>query len=592
MTSNKGLVRSQAAVLSNGCNNGSIRVVRALNKTAVQLCRLFLFLFLLLAVLPARSLAADGEETFELDAEKLTYSDLSGIATADGNVEARGNNIQLFAPAAVYDTHSGMITAHSEGDEKITMITGGMKLTGQSVEYNVQTQRGRLTQPDGKMDAIYFSGGDMTVMPVLEAVEENLIRRPKRSVTSDDVVVFWPNAVSTTCEFPEPHYKLVSKHVIIFPNRRVVLKRPQIHVEKKMIFQYPFDYVVRLDKKEDAFPLMPRVTYDSDMGVGLGISGPFVWEGGQLEVSAVYWTGGEWEAELAVNQQIGRDFTLFANSNRLYNKDERETLWRPSWGIIYENQTGWTAKLYESQRELVETEMRPGMDVRYNVWRSPEFVFGSPWFKFAPKHFFRFGGAWGQYQDNMERTDMKVDRWTGGAEIYGETSIGIKSVHPFYRVSYRHFDYDGGDDTQDVTDVTAGFHWDASKTTTLSTAYLRRWVDGRSPLHWDRYYDRKDLYQQIAFRFPGTREWETWKVSVRAAYDFIDNELSEMVYSVSYNKHCLTWELYAKDSRPNNELSVGIRFIINAYPEQKLALGEPSIFNPFRRPVPASVWNK
>lgn len=537
------------------------------------------------------AISADKGERFELDAEKLTYEDVTGIASADGSVDARGSGMRILAPSVVYDTHEGIIIAQASDDEKIILITGGLKLVGQRAEYNLNSGEGMLTQPSGKVDAIFFKGSDIVVMPLEKAVRQKLVTGRSRSGGADrDIVAFWADASATTCDFSEPHYKLVSSKVVVYPNRRAVLKRPRVYIEKRMVFQYPFDYVIPLNKKDKTTALMPRLMYNSDNGAGLGISGPIVLGDGQIDISAVYWKDGIWEAELEINQKLGRDFTIYAKTSRLYNKDDRDTLWRPSWGIVYETLDGWTAKLHGSERELIETEMRPGQDRRYNLWRSPEFEFFSPWLKFAPGHFFKFGGIWGKYQDNVTYTNLKVDRLVGAVELYGEPSIGIASFRPFYRASYLYHDYGVDDRNQKVTDLTAGFHWAVGRAT-FSTAYVRRWVNGSSPLTWDNYLDREDLYQQITFMFPGTRAWETWEVSVRAGYDFIDARLNEMVYAVSYNKHCLTWQLYAKDSRPKNELSVGLRFIVNAYPNQALNLGEPKIYNPFARPVPARIWN-
>ena len=46
--------------------------------------------------------------------------------------------------------------------------------------------------------------------------------------------------------------------------------------------------MVSLNKLESE--LMPSIVYDSDKGVGLGYSGPIVWEDGGAHVGAVFWT--------------------------------------------------------------------------------------------------------------------------------------------------------------------------------------------------------------------------------------------------------------------------------------------------------------
>lgn len=568
----------------------------SLKNTLERAALLVLSLLLFLALPPHCAAFADDvadtpENRFELDADSIIYDSEAGVATANGSVKLRGNDMQMFAPRAVYDVKAGVVSAHSEGDDKIVLIAGEATLTGQSVEYDVNSSQGILTQPSGKMDAIFFQGGDVVVMPAAEAVSRKLISKARAGLDGSRLTGFWDDVSATTCDFPEPHYKLVTKKAMVVLNKRVILKNPQLYLEKRMIFHYPFDYVIPLDKSERQNLIVPKISYHSDKGVGLGLAGPILWDSGQIDVSVAYWTDGITEAEFAINQHIGRDLTLFAESNRLYNKDDKETLWRQRWGIKYHNPSGWTASLLESQRELVETEMRPGMDRRYNVWRSPEFSFSSPWFNLAPEHFFRFGGMWGRYQDNLATAQPTVGRIMGEARIFGEPLIKNWSVYPFYNAGYRYFHYRGEDTSQRVTDLILGFRWNLGRIK-LGTAYVRRWASGDSPLFWDRYLDREDLYQQVAFEFPGKREWETWELGVRAGYDFVDSKLNEMVYSISYNKHCLTWQLYARESKPKDEFSIGLRFIINAYPDTALSLGETDIYDPFERPVPRTEQKK
>ena len=48
------------------------------------------------------------------------------------------------------------------------------------------------------------------------------------------------------------------------------------------------------------------------------------------------------------------------------------------------------------------------------------------------------------------------------------------------------------------------------------------------------------------------------------------NEIADMRYSLDYNKHCVTWHLWVRDERAGGEVTAGLFFYINAYPEYKL----------------------
>ena len=545
-------------------------------------------IIMLVLILTVPAYASEDENRVNIDADKLTYEDASGLATAEGNVVVKNKNMRLYAPFAKYDTANEQIEAYSDQRNSVSLLVDGKKLTGDRLNYNIATRRGVMSNAHGKMDAIFFNGSDLQVMPLEDAVKQKVISgKQKNKTEKDDMVARWLDVESTTCNLQNPHYKFVAESIVVIPKRRVIIKQPQVFIGKRMIFKYPFDYVAPMNKNEKSGNIMPMIGYDSSKGVGIGISGPFVWDSGKITVEAAYWTDDIWEAKLKFYQRIGEYVSVFAETDRTYNKDDKDIMWRPRWGIKYEDANGWSASLIESQRELVETEMRPGMDRRYNVWRSPEFAIGTPWFKDpAAGGYFRLMGMWGRYQDNVEEVKPWVDRIGLGAQIYGEPSFGQSSVRPFYNATYWHYDYDRGEKKQEVTDAVVGLRWGLGSVS-LGTAYVRRWVSGTSPLVWDKYLDREDIYQKVSFTIPGKGTGEEWAISVRAAYDLIESRLAEMVYSLAYNQHCITWELWARESRPENDFSVGIRFYINAYPQNELRLGVNEIYDPFL--VPAGI---
>ena len=47
-------------------------------------------------------------------------------------------------------------------------------------------------------------------------------------------------------------------------------------------------------------------------------------------------------------------------------------------GLEYNMPNGWRAVLYQAQRELIETEMRPGVEQRFNVWTDPSLAYILP----------------------------------------------------------------------------------------------------------------------------------------------------------------------------------------------------------------------
>lgn len=530
---------------------------------------IFIFVFLL------KPLSAD-ETTDEvhIDADSVVYQENTGIATADGNVKVRNKTMRLFAPHVEYNSNNQLVEAFSDERGKVTLFSGSDKLTGEHLAYSLETRRGLLTDASGKMDALYLQGGDVKVMPMEDALKFGVIKsRPKKSKkdTEDEQITEWLNTTTTTCDFEKPHYRLKSKKIVIIPNKKMIIKKPRIYIGKKCIFTYPFDYVVRLGPREQS--LLPYFSYDSNKGMGGGIKG-FLELGtvGELKVNMIYWSDNMWEARLHYRREILEGLSVFLESDRLYDSDSDEIMWRPKWGLEYNSSNGWKAILYQAQRELIETEMRPGQEQRFNVWTDPEFGLYSPWYGgTSGVARIRFFGIYGRYQDNLNVVQPWRERVVFGTEMTGSPDVGDFFFKPFYGGRYVYHTYEGGDQTQDLIDGWVGVRWKIG-VFDFSSSYFRRWADGTSPLAWDRYADNENFYQSVSFPLPFGASWEKWTFSVTASYDNISEEIASMYYSVNYNKHCITWQLWISDNKAGDEIKGGLFFFINAYPDQKIGI--------------------
>lgn len=543
---------------------------------------LFYVFLLLICLFPSSAFCEDADKEVHLDADKVTYAEDTGIATADGNVKITNQDIRLFAPYVEYNGNDEVIEAFSDARNNITLFSGANKLTGKHMTYNLATKRGVLTQASGQMEAFYFKGKDVRVMPMEDAVKQGIITlnvKKKEKASTEDMVAEWLDVTTTTCNFENPHYHFVSKKIIFVPGKKVIIKQPGVYIGKTHVFTYPFDYILSLSQHSDQ-SVMPFFDYDSDKGVGAGIKGIVdLGDFGEADIAAMYWTKDIFEAKLRYQREMLEGLFIFAETDRFYNEDDNETLWRPKWGIEYSRPDGWKASLYESQRELVKTEMKAGKEVRYNVWRSPEFNFYSPWYgDQASGGKFRVFGIYGRYQDNMETSNPWITRLALGAELNGSPEMGASVIKPYYGARYTHYDYESGEETQEVTDGWVGFEWSIG-VFSFDSYYFRRWVNGASMMSWDEYEEREDICQTVSFPLPFGASWEKWKFYVRADYDNISNELAEIVYMLNYTKHCMTWQLWAKDDRSDDKLSVGLTFYIEAYPE--MTVGS----KPYDRPI-------
>ena len=555
------------------------------NRSGNAMRALVVCLSLLLSLPAAKAVYGEDASRIMLDADKISFEESTGVATAEGNVRIDNKEIRLFAPYVEYDSQTQQVKAYSSPEGSVTFLAAGKRLSGEKLDYNITTRHGMLMQPSGKIDAFYVKGEFLEVKPVSEVT--TVRTRKTWDGTIEDVAAFWNQASLTTCDEPKPHYRLEAKSVTVIPDRSVVIKKARVYLGERMIFSYPFDYYVPLGEqsKRSRQSLFPKIGYESSKGAGLGVTGGYGWESGMLGLEVIGWSDGIWEGDAVLEQDIGRDLILFGNLKRSYDKDADATLWRPSWGLEYTPPGGWQFELEWAQRELLSVEKRAGADTRYVVWKDPEFNIISPWFDDkAVGGYYRFFGSWGRYEDATHGRLPKVERAGIGVQAYGEFRSNRDNFRPFYNAIYWYYDYDSDiSDRQEILDAVLGVRWKLGELD-METAYLRRWSWGNSPMEWDDYDDREDIYQQISYRLPTGSRKLSWILGVRAAYSLKEEALQEMVYKVAYDQHCLLWEAQYRDDRHGDDDWFGLKLTIKAYPESGVRLSGSELFEPAQAP--------
>ena len=516
------------------------------------------------------SFAAEGGSV-RLDADVITFEESTGIATADGNVRMADNEFYATAPYLEFDNNSQQVTAFSSPAQKVVLITEGKRLEGDKLDYNLVTRRGKMINPDGKADVFHVKGKEIEVMPSQTSPDS----------TEEELAAVWSDASLTACDLPHPHYRLEARSVTIYPGRKMVLHRAKAYLGNVLLLASPFDITVPLDERQPQ-KFFPRFGYDETKGVGMGISGALDWNSGSLDMDFVGWTEGIFEMDAVARQYITRNFSVYAGIRRAYDKDMEETDWRSRWGLNY-SINGWNTSVGWTRRELIAIEKSAGNVSRHTLERNPEVNIASPWFPDpAVGGRFRVYGVWGNYDDLRLSEARNIDRTGLGIEIAG-TPGARENITPFYNASYTHFLYDDDFyDYQQIMNARVGVLVSAGQFD-FKTAYLRQWVRGGSPMIWDRYGERDELYQEISMTIPTKRSDYYWNAGVRAAYDFKSDELAEMVYKLAYNHHCLLWEAVYRNDVKGNDDWFGLNLSITDFPSGSFRLfgSGNDLSNPF-----------
>ena len=523
---------------------------------------------------------ADAQEITErekvvINADSLSYEDETGMIMGSGNVKAQNADVRLQAHYIEYDSLNHTIEAHSDGSASIVFQRGADKLQGEFLQYDVNARRGYLKSASGKVDAFYLKGKNIEFFPKEEYTKSD----PKSSDKVEDVGAKWEEVYITTCDLEVPHYRLQSKEVVVIPGEKIIVRQPRVYYGKRLLFTYPFDYVVNEGKaRTGSSRLFPKLAYESDKGAGIGLSGPIVWGSGQIDFSVATWSKGITEGGARVTQRVTPDLILFAESRRSYNSDLRQIDWRPSWGANYAN-NGWSSRIEWSEREYITVEKKIGSDQNYVIWKKPEWELTTPWWRDGvTQAFFRLNAGYGRYEDATHGPSEEVSRRTLGVEMYQKLS-GKGQIEPFYHLTYKHHDYSSSDTSQQILDGVFGAKWKIGLVD-AQTAYVRRWVWGSSPMGWDSWDEKESIYQRLAYTFKTSKPEEYWRASVRAGWDIMEKNLAEMVYELSYNQHCLRWDLTYRDQRQGSDDWLSLTLTVNAYPESPLSLSDNQIFEP------------
>jgi LPS-assembly protein len=535
-----------------------------------------------------------GEEKVVLDADEVIYDEAGYSAMARGNVELRYGAMRVFSEYLEVDTSTNLMSAHGSPQKPVTMLWGDRQLHGERIEYNLVTREGRVYQASGRVGEIRLSGRDLQVVPVSRAREENWASsKHLRGLTEEEEVARWDEVALTTCREAKPHYRLVAKTVVVVPGQRVVAKNPRIYIGDTLLFQYPFDYVVRLGPrgtKALGANFFPSLAYKSAKGTGLGLEGPLTWDRGELDLGIMYWSSVGLEGSATLTQEISPGLSAFVTSEYTYDEANDDSSWRARWGFHYQR-TKWKASLLWSQREYVEIEKRAGVTYRGTLWRDPEFLVYSPWFTDAASGgWWRLIGTAGEYEEDGKDTSRRGL----GMEIYGEGDLAGRFV-PFWKGLYMHYTYDSDlplskeQETQKITEATLGISWPLGDIR-MRTSYVRRWVSGESPMNWDRLEEREDVYQKVTYSLN-----RNWSLAARGGYDNLEGELKEMVYWVTYETDCMAWELVYRDDRGDEDDNwAGLRISLFAFPETPFAIGQEKVEIPGEvpedLPAPPKAW--
>ncbi|PIE53800.1 MAG: hypothetical protein CSA35_09350 [Dethiosulfovibrio peptidovorans] len=559
--------------------------------------RRFLWALVVYLVMASSLWGAPLEAT--LDADELTFDESCGMAHAHGNAVLRYQGMRVYADTLEIDTATNLVKASSSAANGVSLISGGRVLRGQYAEYDLTAREGVLYETSGsaRLDEsgkmVYLKGQQIEVATVASARRKGWLPKKTVPLSEDAMVGRWEGVFITTCPQPHPHYRLKAKRLVLIPGDKVLISSPQVYLGERLLFTYPFDYRVNLQEHQKGNAFLPQVDYNSDKGVGAGLSGSLYWDDGSLEVSTMAWSdeGLEWKGR--IEQELVPWLQVYGETAWVYRSWEDRKVYTPVWGVLVK-ETDWEAGVRWTQRETLGGEKRLRSLHNRSLWRMPEVYVTSPWWRLSaehPREYLRLKATWGHYEE-VDNPLPETERLELGGEAYGRIGAPSGSWEPFWHLAYRDFRYDlsWGKQHQRVTDATVGVLFRGRSGFEAGTAYVRRWVDGASPFAqkdvegvwnaWDDYDDEILLYQRLAFRLSSS-----FRLSLLGAYDLDQEHLDEIAYRLTYaNNCCYQWVLTYRDDRCAGDDWASLSFQLTAFPDRVARFGESELDDPFEVP--------
>jgi len=521
--------------------------------------------------------------TVELNANKIIYDDISGVAAAEGNAVLSYGDVKIFAERIDYDDDAGKVIASSTPGVGVSLNNSRQSLRGDRLLYDINTSEGILTGAksmvavDGK--PVYIYGDNLEVMPYELAVERKVITG--RSSFTGDYVIKWDNVSLTTCVLDHPHYRLEAKRFVFIPKHRVVVKRPRLFLGEKYIFTYPFDYIINVNRERNVkVSILPSISFQSSKGTGIGFSGPITWESGSINFDALYWSEIGFEGSIALEQRIGEDFSFWGKLEHSWDRMWNEKKLRPDISLRYEKPY-WFAQLNWRNKQYLEIQKNAEYQYRGELDTSPEFVIGTPWLR-GGDAWYRLSAIWGSYrastilENGTEETEPWKSRLKVTAEGYIESKIG--SVTTFLNLNTSTMFYDENSMRQDVISSIFGLRYNFGNVK-MGTAYAKSWIYGETSMSWDREFDNEKIFQMLEIPIG-----KYFYFNILGGYDLKADFLGEMNYTLRYLNDCMVWDLTYRNDRywgGENRLFFRVGFT-----GTQLEFKKADIFNPFDKPVP------
>ena len=191
--------------------------------------------------------AEDGGGVLIAEFDELA-SAADGTALLSGDVEILYQDIKITAESIEYNPETGRVFA----EDGVYFEQGPRVLTGDSVEYNLDTRLGRFSNASGSMGEDYFFSG-----AVVEKVS--------------DVRFVIEDGEFTSCEGEDPSWSFRADRIQVTQDKYAKVKHARFRAAKVPVLYMPYMLWPVKEARTSGF-LMPKPGYSSRRGASLSLA--------------------------------------------------------------------------------------------------------------------------------------------------------------------------------------------------------------------------------------------------------------------------------------------------------------------------------
>jgi lipopolysaccharide export system protein LptA len=172
-----------------------------------------------------------------VDADRISFDQLTQFVEAEGNVRLRYRGIRLSANFVRFNLRDEQLVAEGR---VVLVDADGRELRGARIRYDVRLQLAEVEQAQGIVKNVYVRAARLQAQP--------------QRVEAQDALV-------TTCDPAQPGYRITATHVELIPGEQLVAQQATLWIGRFRILTLP-TLTISLRTSEETARSFPRFGYN------------------------------------------------------------------------------------------------------------------------------------------------------------------------------------------------------------------------------------------------------------------------------------------------------------------------------------------